>query len=518
MDTDSEDGIPSWSDGSFSDCEEEPQQPGAFLGPEPESQPNPQLDDGAHSGDEQPRTWGRSHPGEEPPLEIEDYTCASPWETFIAEIEATLRRWAQGPWGPAGEDIPYRTALLSADYGAAPSGKLSRLPNVCAAILLACARAMPGGAGLELILVHVRLRPRDLGGRTTSDVFDDFPNEPGLLRQPVWGLHEAVRLCAYFGAAEYLLLRPAAKTRRISPDLTTWLLSSALIAARSVGLSLPVYVPSGTATDTEYEGGRAAAPFFTGWQAQRCSAPAPCKTPKAARMIGALTTHFEFLLQLFQQHRSRSYGGGGGGGGGGTEFAVDAGLMLEASTRFTFRTTANNAHLHLPPSASAGLGGGSGGSVWGHGVHGPGGQQGEGMMYLAPGLTYDGWGQAAAPYRFTLRTRWQSFPMPLTAEHVLLKTLEPWCVAVTSVTHPFVPMHLINGRCVLFVVGCHTLITQASSRLGVVRRASWRACLTTHACTFFASRGADGPRARCHGGASITYHGICLSSSDRNLW
>ena len=101
----------------------------------------------------------------------------------------------------------------------------------------------------------MRLLPGHLDNRTANEVFDDYPEEPGLLRQPLWGSHEAIRLCAYFGATEFIFVRPSAKF--VPTDFATWLASASLVALRNTGSALAVYVPAGMAADAEYVGGTA---------------------------------------------------------------------------------------------------------------------------------------------------------------------------------------------------------------------------------------------------------------------
>ena len=158
-------------------------------------------------------------------------------------------------------------------------------------------------AHVRVLLAHVRLLPAHLGNLTANEVFDDHPTEPGHLRQPLWGLSEAIRLCAYFGATEYLFLRPASKQRGLPRDFSSWLASSALVALRNVASQLPVYVPTGPAADASYIGGTVGAAEPGGVGRRRCQVET-APVPSAARTSGAVTTHLGFLLDLFDAKRA----------------------------------------------------------------------------------------------------------------------------------------------------------------------------------------------------------------------
>ena len=69
---------------------------GRHAVPVPEPGPEPEPGPAAEVGDEET---------EEEPLEIEDYTCATPYEQFIADVEAVLRGWGLNHGGtPSGAE------------------------------------------------------------------------------------------------------------------------------------------------------------------------------------------------------------------------------------------------------------------------------------------------------------------------------------------------------------------------------------------------------------------------------
>jgi|EP01049_Picozoa_sp_SAG25_P008788 hypothetical protein len=328
--------------------------------------------------------------GEEALTEIDDFTCASSWESFIAAIEAALRSWftsgapPQARSNSAGTGTePYRVQHLSAPWN---GGGGDRRRD-----------AVGNGGAMEVMLVHVRLRPADLGNRTADEIFDDWPEEPGLLRQPIWGLHEALRLCAYFGAREYILLRPASKQRRIVPELASWLLSSALVACRAVDVPLPaLYVPTGTPADAAYIGGSASPPSpspDTRAMFQRCASAPPCATPPAARMRGAATTHLNYLLSMFERKRAAAAASLAAEPSTGEPPRL---LTIEAAARFMFRTVTHTPAVVAPPTARCPSAAGGPSAL---------------RCYTIPGLEpamgsigAGGWG-AGSKQRWSLRTR-----------------------------------------------------------------------------------------------------------------
>ena len=100
---------------------------------------------------------------EEAPLEIEDYTCVSPWENFIHDVAEAMRAWAKTPWPQASTAEPYRTTELTTPYVARSYPELRK----------------QDGEAIRVLLAHVRLLPAHLDNRTANEVFDDFPHEPG---------------------------------------------------------------------------------------------------------------------------------------------------------------------------------------------------------------------------------------------------------------------------------------------------------------------------------------------------
>ena len=298
----------------------------------------------------EPGTPSESGAAEEEPLEIEDYTCVSPWEIFIHDVAEALRAWMRTPWPLHATSKPYRTTELTTPQDGAT--------------------AKQKGAAVRLLLVHVRLLPGHLDNRTANEVFDDYPEEPGLLRTPLWGPHEAVRLCAYFGATEFIFVRPLAKM--VTPDFATWLASASLVALRNTGSGLAVYVPAGMASDAEYVGGTAGV-GEVGAIGRRRIAVETAPVPVEARTSGAVTTHLSFLMSLFDAKRALVGCSGG---------ARRGPLVTEAAARFVFRCAA---------------GGDSGRAE-----------------------------QLTTKHRFTLRTRWHSLPTPIESQELLADLVDPW--------------------------------------------------------------------------------------------
>eukprot|EP01043_Picozoa_sp_COSAG02_P020982 COSAG02_NODE_1052_length_14953_cov_6.064023_11_plen_1089_part_00 len=311
---------------------------------------------------------------EEAPLEIEDYTCVSPWENFIHDVAEALRAWAKTPWPQASTAEPYRTTELTTPYEVHSYPELRK----------------QDGEAIRVLLAHVRLLPAHLDNRTANEVFDDFPHEPGLLRQPMWSLHEAVRLCAYFGATEYIFVRPLSKM--VPPNLALWLGSASLVALRNASSPLPVYVPTGMSADAEYIGGTVGVGQLGCIGRRRCMVDTAL-VPAAARTSGAVTTHMSFLLGLFDAKRVQVGCSGGQRRGP---------LVTEAAARFVFRCTA---------SADSGRS-----------------------------------EKLATKHTFTLRTRWHSLPTPIESQELLAGLVDPWNAPVWTLAVDSAPGNPMEGR------------------------------------------------------------------------
>ncbi len=312
---------------------------------------------------------------EEVPLEIEDYTCVSPWENFIHDVAEALRAWAKTPWPQSSSTAAWnRTTELTTPYEVHSYPELRK----------------QDGEAIRVLLAHVRLLPAHLDNRTANEVFDDFPHEPGLLRQPMWSLHEAIRLCAYFGATEYIFVRPLSKM--VPPNLGLWLASASLVALRNTSSPLPVYIPTGMSADAEYIGGTVGVGQVGCIGRRRCMVDT-APVPAAARTSGAVTTHMSFLLGLFDAKRAQVGCSGGQRRGP---------LVTEAAARFVFRCTASDD---------------SGRSK-----------------------------KLATKHTFTLCTRWHSLPTPIESQELLAGLVDPWNAPVWTLAVDSAPGNPMEGR------------------------------------------------------------------------
>jgi hypothetical protein len=276
---------------------------------------------------------------QEDPLEIEDYTCASPWEKFVAAVEGHARKWLSAEtkrWGHQAN-----SAEIECTYE---------------------------GQRYQLTLIHAWLR----GIPPPNEVFDDADNPSGKGQGP-WGVSEAVRICAYFGAAEYLLVRPfSPNTTAMHPAFASWLLSGLTIALGSCESHLLAFVPTGHLRDAIYIGASA-----TCGAIKRCAVALSQRLEVEKARDRTNSTHLPFLLELF--NRRRSYA------------TPDSATVMEAAARFIFNAT--------------------------------GGRAGRGKGEA-------GWFDMATRQQFTLVTKWHGLPVPADQQHLLSALLDPWTAPV----------------------------------------------------------------------------------------
>jgi hypothetical protein len=151
--------------------------------------------------------------------EIEDFTCASPWELLVANTEAVLRGWgldgAEADGAASSTTAAPRQSRLRHPYGGATTA-------------------------IEYSLRHSRHdSPSATAGLGTS------PRESfNLASQGSTTEVESRKVMAYFGIAEYVSLRVGSTVEGAAGALTPGqLLSVLLVAMGNCGVTLPALVP-----------------------------------------------------------------------------------------------------------------------------------------------------------------------------------------------------------------------------------------------------------------------------------